>query len=298
MEPKISVIIPTFNRSKTLVRAINSVLNQTYKDIEIIVVDDASTDNTFQVIESFVRSGKVRYIKHKARQGAQAARITGIINSTGEYIAFLDSDDELLPNSLEVRLEALYSSGFDSALIYGDVLLDNGKVIQFKRLYGNVYKYLLKELSLCPYSVMMIPKRCFDITGFPDPQFPSWQDDDMVLTIGKFFPVIHCGHVVAKMHTSTDSITKNKRKLYIGCKMMVEKYKNDIIKYHGRKRLLLWYLRIFRSWLISRYAEMEEKTSNTNLFLKYFYKTYSIILRISSAILTRFLRLFFDNIYG
>jgi len=91
--PTVSVIIPTYNRAHTIGRAIKSVLNQTYQDFEIIVVDDGSTDNTEEVVKSF-RDKRIRYIQHKKNKGAAAARNTGIKSAKGKYIAFQDSDDD------------------------------------------------------------------------------------------------------------------------------------------------------------------------------------------------------------
>ena len=93
--PTVSVIIPTYNRAHLVGRAIKSVLNQTYRDFEIIVVDDGSTDNTKDIIKEFQKKDKrIKYIPYEKNKGGSAARNTGIKAAKGEYIAFLDSDDE------------------------------------------------------------------------------------------------------------------------------------------------------------------------------------------------------------
>ena len=102
----ISVIIPSYNSGKFLGEAIESVVNQTYKNIEIIVINDGSTDNTEEIAKKWQkRDERVRYLKHKENKGPSAARNTGIKNSRGEYIAFLDDDDEWLPEKLERVIE-------------------------------------------------------------------------------------------------------------------------------------------------------------------------------------------------
>jgi len=98
---KVSVIIPTYNRGRYVTKAIDSVLAQTYKDYEIIVVDDGSTDNTRDILASY--RDKIRCI-YQENMGASAARNTGIRASTGEWIAFLDSDDEWLPDKLSIQM--------------------------------------------------------------------------------------------------------------------------------------------------------------------------------------------------
>ena len=96
--PKVSIIIPTYNRANLLPRAIKSVLSQTFKDFELIVINDGSTDNTEEVIKKFQKKDeRIKYILHKDNKGEAAARNTGIRIAKGEYIASHDSDDEWLP---------------------------------------------------------------------------------------------------------------------------------------------------------------------------------------------------------
>lgn len=101
--PEISVILPTFNREKTLRRAVQSVIEQTFTDWELVVVDDGSSDNTFQLITEFMKKNPgIRYMKHTNRKAA-LSRNAGIQASFGRYITFLDSDDFYLPEHLESR---------------------------------------------------------------------------------------------------------------------------------------------------------------------------------------------------
>lgn len=102
----VSVIIPTYNREETVSRAIDSVLEQTHDDLEVLVVDDGSTDGTVAVLESY-DDDRVRPIYHETNQGANVARNTGIEHARGRYVAFLDSDDEWRPEKLEAQLEVL-----------------------------------------------------------------------------------------------------------------------------------------------------------------------------------------------
>jgi len=97
--PTVSVIIPTYNRAHLLDRAIRSVLDQTYQDFELIVVDDGSSDPTAEVIATFA-DPRIYYLRHEKNRGAAAARNTGIEASQGDYVAFLDSDCEWLPKKL------------------------------------------------------------------------------------------------------------------------------------------------------------------------------------------------------
>jgi glycosyltransferase involved in cell wall biosynthesis len=298
MKPDIvSVVIPTYNRGQLIERAIHSVLQQTYHNLEVIVVDDSSTDDTAERVAALQHTdSRIRYLRHETNRGAQAARNAGIKSAQGEYVAFLDSDDELLPNSIKIRLDAFKSVDYEVGLVYGDMFVKNGKegLAKFRNLKGYVYKYLLRELSLCPYIVMMVKKKCFEITGYPDEKFPSWQDDDMVLTIGKHFPLLHCGYPVSIMHCSNTGITRNKKNVAEGCKSMVEKYKDDIVKYHGKFRLFLWYLRIVRSYTV---AELQQSRVRLRKEKSLFLLPYILVLRITGLLLRIYLKFHFDNIY-
>ena len=107
--PTVSVIIPTLNRAQLVHRAIQSVLKQTYEDLELIVVDDGSTDDLAGSL-SRIEDPRFRLVSHAENRGPAAARNTGISEALGQYVAFLDSDDYWLPNKLEVQLEFMRSS--------------------------------------------------------------------------------------------------------------------------------------------------------------------------------------------
>ena len=106
--PLISVVIPTHNRASLLKKAIDSVLLQTERDLEIIVVDDASTDETSELLNEFVKTdARIKVIKNKAALGGGGARTAGIFASKGKWVAFLDDDDEWFKNKLSLQLEKI-----------------------------------------------------------------------------------------------------------------------------------------------------------------------------------------------
>ncbi len=105
-QPLVSAVIPTYNRAELISRAIDSVLKQSYTNLEIIVVDDCSQDSTPEVVNK-IQDSRLYYYRHSTNQGGSAARNTGIKQSQGQYIAFLDSDDVWLPQKLDMQLEAI-----------------------------------------------------------------------------------------------------------------------------------------------------------------------------------------------
>ena len=117
MNPLVSVIVPCYNQGRYLSEAIDSILDQTYSPIEIIVVDDGSTDNTSEVAQRY--ASLIKYV-FQNNQGLSAARNTGIKNSSGEYLQFLDSDDRLEPDKIRVQADLLNQHP-EIGIVYGDV---------------------------------------------------------------------------------------------------------------------------------------------------------------------------------
>src|SRR5690348_1065740 len=115
--PVVSVILPTYNRASLISRAIRSVLNQTFTDWELLIVDDGSTDATEQLIRSRSADSRIRYMKLPQNVGMCNARNHGIALARGEFIAFLDSDDEWLPTKLEKQLAVFRRDGPQTGLV-------------------------------------------------------------------------------------------------------------------------------------------------------------------------------------
>ncbi len=139
--PEVSVIIPTYNYACFLGTAIQSVLTQTWQDLELIIVDDGSTDNTREVVESFQSDHRVRYV-FQSNRGDSAARNTGISHSTGRYLGFLDADDYWMPEKLELQL-ALLRSNPQAAAVHSSAYVDT--IDQQQRL---ISRFLLQRPPL------------------------------------------------------------------------------------------------------------------------------------------------------
>jgi len=175
IHPKVSVIIPVYNHAHRVRSAIDSVLLQTYKNYEIIVVDDGSTDNLKDSLSDF---NNIRLVHHKKNRGRAAARNSGFLASRGKYIAFLDADDEWKQSKLEKQVQYLEKNKDISICITGyELLMPNGdrqrmpspRVQQWE-------KYLLKYIGLSDGTVPMIDRACFQKIGLQDTAFP-WQEN-------------------------------------------------------------------------------------------------------------------------
>ena len=173
---EVSVIIPTFKRPDTLDRAIKSVLNQTYPNVEVIVVDDNDPDTegrhlTEEKMTQFDNEPRVRYIKHERNKNGSAARNTGAKAANGEYVAFLDDDDEYLPRKIETQLEALEGRDEEWACCYSSYATRKagGKAVEsHEHREGNLYlEALARNFWIASGSNLLVRKNAFfDIDGF------------------------------------------------------------------------------------------------------------------------------------
>jgi len=117
--PEVSVVIPTYNRAQFIERCVCSALQQTYRDLEVIVVDDGSNDGTDIRIDNLKRTdSRLHFLRHDKNRGAQAARNTGIYAARGKYIAFLDSDNEWMPDKLERQLPLFENNNNKVGVVY------------------------------------------------------------------------------------------------------------------------------------------------------------------------------------
>lgn len=206
---KVSVIIPAYNRAHLLDRAIKSVLNQTFQDFELIIVDDASTDSTELVVMSF-GDKRIIYILHEIRKGASASRNTGIKASRGMYIAFLDSDDEWLPQKLEKQIKVFENGSDKLGLVYvgySDENKPDEPIIPQYR--GKILHYLLINNYVGSTTNPLIRKNCFDKAGYFDEDLPAANDWDIWIRISQHYDFEFIPEILASYHPQPDSISKN-----------------------------------------------------------------------------------------
>lgn len=186
--PDISVIIPSYNRAHTLQRALDSVLNQTLKPNEIIVIDDGSTDDTQSVLNLYPGITVIE----QSNSGVSSARNSGVEKSSGDWIGFLDSDDEWLPKKLEKQWAAICN---DDKLISHteEIWIRNGQRVnpmkKHQKYGGWIYDKCLPLCVISPSSVM-IHKTVFDDVGNFDESLEVCEDYDLWLRICSKYPVL------------------------------------------------------------------------------------------------------------
>lgn len=208
----ISVILPTFNRSNMIVRSICSVLNQTYKDFELIIVDDGSTDCTQDMV-SRIKDSRIRYIRHEKNKGAAAARNTGIKAAQCDLIAFQDSDDEWVPEKLEKQIKAILALPDDFGVIYSAFWRLGKQKIYIPRKNismkeGWMYKQLLYG-NIVGMPVSLIKKECFNVVGGFSENLRALEDWELFLRISKFFKFKYIDEALVLSYETEGSVSKN-----------------------------------------------------------------------------------------
>ena len=207
----VSVIIPTFNGSRFIKETVHSALGQTYRNIEIIVIDDGSTDNTLEIVKS-ISDPRVTYIRQE-NAGAAMARNLGINISKGEYIAFLDHDDLWLPHKLERQL-LLFGENPMVAMVYSDTFIIDennfitGKFSQKTKFFrGMIFKELFLSCFITILTVVIKKSVFFEVGPFLP--FKVSEEYDLYLKCAIKYPIDYIDEPLAKYRIHESNTSKN-----------------------------------------------------------------------------------------
>ncbi|MEI9983400.1 MAG: glycosyltransferase family A protein [Aliidongia sp.] len=200
----VSVVIPVYNRTAELRRAVRSVLTQTYADLELIVVDDCSTEDIRGALEDIVDS-RLRLIRKPVNQGAASARNTGIQAATGRWVAFLDSDDEWVPHKLERQVRRLASRPGDARICCsGYVILhaqEGRRAREFRPAdWHGTARQLVWGCNLSPGSTLIAERACFEEIGLFDVELRRFEDWDWLLRYLRRYPIAIEPEVLARIN--------------------------------------------------------------------------------------------------
>lgn len=209
----ISVIIPTYNRMRTLERSVNSVLNQTYANLEILIIDDGSDDGTEAYVKS-IEDDRIRYYRNERNMGPSASRNRGAKLAKGTFLAFQDSDDEWEPDKLMRLTEALDQAGGDTALVYhemqemdGERAIIPSREIPFEKKSGNIFAYMLLY-PLIGIPAALIKKSCFDQCGGFCEGLKSLEDYEFFLRVAQDHTVLFVGEPLIRIYDTPGSVNK------------------------------------------------------------------------------------------
>lgn len=283
----VSIIIPAYNTALYIGRCLDSVCMQTYKDIEIIVIDDASTDNTLSIINQYAKRDKrIKIIHHSENRGNGIGRNTAIKKSHGEYVLFVDSDDEIVPHCVETLVTATISGKIDFAIYgYQNVILSKKRKISAKQgktvlpnLVGEEnHKELVRNFLIFGKNVKMSPWMYFCKKDFII-QNDIWFDEsgrnfeDVIYTTKLFYyarkiEVVHKAlyHYSNRQHSIMNSHSKKK----IEDRIYAFNSVRDFLKLNGEfesNKIAYTYFFIHSVFFMSFFDMLKMKTVEKDLY--------------------------------
>lgn len=281
-KPQVSIILPTYNRALTLPRAIDSVLNQTCKNLELIIVDDGSTDNTKKIVKEYQQKDKrVIFLENKKNLGAAKSRNKGIKISSGKYVAFQDSDDEWMPTKLSVELD-IFSRHKDVGLVFS-----NAKKTKRIPIKNKTEETMLSGESLTNKLLLnnfidihvLIKKDCLIQSGFFDEYLPRFQDWELWIRLSKYVCFANTNQSLYYTNYSDDGISAGSWEKYIAATKHILKKHSSLFKLYPKahaKRLLL----LGDSYLRNNQIDLGLKTIRKSLRTKIYFKNTIVMIGI------------------
>jgi glycosyltransferase involved in cell wall biosynthesis len=242
---EVSVLIPAYNCETTIYRAIQSVLLQTFRDFELIIVDDGSQDGILEVIKTIV-DPRIKVVRHPKNSGEAEARNTAVKSSSGRYVAFLDSDDEWLPEKLSRQMEAIRNEQERIiANVTGYYLFDEFNIRRKEIPYRPVswFKYLLMGCSQGPGTTMIVSREAFEKVGYYDPSLPRYTDWDWLLRFTKLYPLTVTLEPLAVIYRAS---RPQAQVVEIAAQRFLDKHKQEYMQfgYYGKRAIGKRYLEV------------------------------------------------------
>lgn len=227
----VSVVMPTYNRAHMIAAAARSVLEQTHGRLELIVVDDGSTDATEETVRG-LGDARIRYIRLDGNRGAAAARNAGIREAGGEYIAFLDSDDEWYGDKLEKQTAKMASLPEEYGVVYCGfhyVQGGTGRVLDTvtPRQRGDVREVILRQCFLSNPTALA-RRRCFEACGMFDESLPSCQDWELWIRVARKYRFDFVDEVLAAVSVHGDQISSDLGAKIAARERILDTYRRDL----------------------------------------------------------------------
>ncbi|MEK7118124.1 MAG: glycosyltransferase family A protein [Patescibacteria group bacterium] len=236
--PKVSVVIPTHNRPELLPRAIRSVLAQTYQDFEIIVVDDGLKERAENVVVMF-NDPRIRYLKNEPSLGGGGARNRGITEARGEFVAFLDDDDEWLPEKLQIQMSVFEKAPQDVGFCFSSVVNvygDHEETTEAKEGVFDFSRVALARFKGFLTSTLVVRKNVFDEVGGFDESLPSHQEPELIIRITRKYRGVGINRPLVRMNMAPrEHIGGNLERRVRGREMILTKH---AALYKGKPGLL------------------------------------------------------------
>ena len=259
MPPAVSVIIPAYNRASTIARSVESALAQTFQDLEIIVVDDGSSDTTCDVVQS-IADERVRLVRHDANLGAAAARNTGMKVSQARYIAWLDSDDEWLPEKLQTQFEAFEHAAPDQRACYTAYKRIDQQVSQIYIPQPTDYKKLFLGCDQAPGSSLLFERMLLDNVGYLDTHLRRYEDWDWLLRYCSTFRLLAVDKPLVRVYFSSE---RSPKLIEFSAAKLVSKHSEDLRQFGIYRNIV-----ISRRWMeVASYYALEHNFQKVAQYL-------------------------------
>jgi len=228
--PAVSVIIPTFNRADLLPKAVGSVLSQTFQDLEIVVVDDASGDCTPAVVHG-LGDRRIRYVRHPANRGIAAARNTGVAHASGRYLAFLDDDDEWLPRKLELQVGILTDSPRSVGAVYSafeqiDMTTGNRVAVVRPGKSGHILNELCMKNWIGTASTVCLKRECLEEAGPFDERVTFGEEYDMWIRVAHRYDFKYIDEILVRYGVHPVQLSTNYQAIIGGLREQLHKHRD------------------------------------------------------------------------
>ena len=248
--PSVSVIVPVYNRAGTIERSLESVLAQSYRDFELIIVDDGSTDDSGRLAQALAgKDNRIRYMRHDTNYGQSRARNTGIAASGGRYIAFQDSDDEWLPGKLQRQVDAMEALSPAVGMVYCPMwrVTPEGKEVFRARKFGPTDADLYRQGLMYAFRGIGIQsclfrREVFDACGGFDEQMKALEDMELLIRVARQYRFSCFDEPLLLYYRTPDGVSQDHLRNLGAAQYILEKYRNDIRA--DRQVLAMQYRRI------------------------------------------------------
>lgn len=257
----VSIIIPTFNRAKYISKAINSCLNQTYENIEIIIVDDCSTQN-YKIVLEKLKDKRIRYFKNSQNKGGCYSRNRGIEESRGKFINFLDDDDTLHPEKIKLQIQQFNDSKINNlGVVTCDVKYNRKDISTIKknRGRGNIYVNLLKSYCVFATHSMLIKREVFNSVKY-DLKLQSSQEYDLMIQMSRKFNFDYVPKILAYVYESENQISFNFDKKIHGTRYLYTKHLKEFKRNNVYMYNFLRFHYLFFKYRVGKYLGLEVYT--------------------------------------
>ncbi len=285
----VSVIIPTYNRPMLLQRSLQSVLSQSYSNIEVLVIDDASTLDYSDVFKEF-EDTRIQYVRHRQNTGQAASRNTGIRLAQGAYIAFNDDDDVWDNEKLEKQMHRMQSSEGNVGLVfskYKKILKDGSEkeVLPVNQDISQCHRLLLEYCFIGTPTVLM-KKECIEKSGAFDENLPCLEDWDLWIRVSKYYSFEYIPENLVYAYESENSVNINKKNNASALEAILNKYIDEISSDKKLRSLYYWRIGVAKGEIqdFKKSLLFLSKTALYDLRLSTLYRICMIVLKLYKII--------------